>query len=43
VVKIITMLHERDLLPVIIFSFSRRECEAYATDLAKIDFNTGNL
>uniref|UniRef100_A0A915LC82 Superkiller viralicidic activity 2-like 2 n=1 Tax=Romanomermis culicivorax TaxID=13658 RepID=A0A915LC82_ROMCU len=40
VFKIIQMIMEREFSPVIIFSFSRRECEAYATDLSKLDFNT---
>lgn len=26
--------------PVIVFSFSRRECEAYAMSVAKLDFNS---
>ena len=35
------MIMERKLQPVIIFSFSRRECEALAMDMSKLDFNTG--
>lgn len=31
---------ERKFQPVIVFSFSRRECEQYATAMAKLDFNT---
>lgn len=30
---------ERKFQPVIVFSFSRRECEQYATAMAKLDFN----
>ncbi|XP_065175835.1 exosome RNA helicase MTR4-like [Sycon ciliatum] len=38
--KIIRMIMERSLQPVIIFSFSKKECEAYAMQLSKLDFNT---
>ena len=31
---------ERNFQPVIIFSFSKKECEAYAMNLSKLDFNT---
>lgn len=41
VVKIIRTVKERDMLPCIIFSFSRRECEAYAGCLKDMDFNDG--
>ncbi|VDO26325.1 unnamed protein product [Brugia timori] len=40
VVNIIRTLKERDMIPVIIFSFSRKECEAYATQMTSLDFNT---
>ena len=33
---------ERSLAPVIIFSFSRKECEAYALQTSKLEFNSGN-
>ena len=36
-VKMITM--ERNLDPVIIFSFSKKECEALANQMAALDFN----
>ncbi|VDO33181.1 unnamed protein product [Haemonchus placei] len=39
VVKIIRTIKERDMLPCIIFSFSRKECEAYALSLKDMDFN----
>nr|CDJ94252.1 DNA RNA helicase and DSH domain containing protein [Haemonchus contortus] len=39
VVKIIRTVKERDMLPCIIFSFSRKECEAYALSLKDMDFN----
>merc|ERR1719447_1871362 len=31
---------ERSFAPVIVFSFSKKECEAYALQMAKLDFNT---
>ena len=34
------MIMERKFQPVIIFSFSRRECEQHAMSMAKLDFNT---
>ncbi|XP_037957460.1 exosome RNA helicase MTR4 isoform X2 [Teleopsis dalmanni] len=37
--KILKMVMENKFAPVIIFSFSKRECEAYAMQLAKLDFN----
>ncbi|VDM61003.1 unnamed protein product [Angiostrongylus costaricensis] len=39
VVKIILTIKERSMLPCIIFSFSRKECEAYALSLKNMDFN----
>jgi ATP-dependent RNA helicase DOB1 len=41
VVKIIRTIRERDMLPCIIFSFSRKECEMYATNVKQMDFNDG--
>jgi ATP-dependent RNA helicase DOB1 len=38
--KVVKMIMERNLQPVIVFSFSKRECEAYALQMAKLDFNT---
>lgn len=40
VVKIIRTIKERDMLPCIIFSFSRKECETYAMGLKDLDFTT---
>lgn len=40
VYKIVKMIKERKFQPVIVFSFSRRECEQYATSMSKLDFNT---
>ncbi|CAJ0931950.1 unnamed protein product, partial [Mesorhabditis belari] len=37
--KIVRSLRERDLVPCIVFSFSRKECEAYALALKDMDFN----
>ena len=41
VVNIIRTIKERDLLPCIIFSFSRKDCEAYAAGIKGMDLNTG--
>ncbi|XP_072992192.1 DExH-box ATP-dependent RNA helicase DExH10 isoform X1 [Typha latifolia] len=38
--KIVKMIMERKFQPVIIFSFSRRECEQHAMSMAKLDFNS---
>ncbi|XP_025110622.1 exosome RNA helicase MTR4-like [Pomacea canaliculata] len=38
--KIVKMIMERNFAPVIIFSFSRKECEAYGMQMSKLDFNT---
>ena len=43
VVKIIRTIQEKEMLPCIIFSFSRKECEMHASNIKQIDFNTGNL
>jgi len=37
--KIIKMIMERNFAPVIIFSFSKKECEVYAMQMARLDFN----
>lgn len=39
--KVVRTIMERDLAPVIVFSFSKKECEAYALSMSKLDFNTG--
>lgn len=39
--RIVKMIMEKDLAPVIVFSFSKRECEEYAKQLSKLDFNSG--
>nr|XP_006825596.1 PREDICTED: superkiller viralicidic activity 2-like 2-like [Saccoglossus kowalevskii] len=38
--KIVKMIMERNFSPVIVFSFSKKECEAYAMQMSKIEFNT---
>jgi len=35
------MIMERNLAPVIVFSFSKKDCETYACATAKLDFNSG--
>ncbi|AQK90667.1 DExH-box ATP-dependent RNA helicase DExH10 [Zea mays] len=38
--RIVKMIMERKFQPVIIFSFSRRECEHHAMSMSKLDFST---
>ena len=38
--KIIKMIMEKNFSPVIVFSFSKKECEFYALQMAKLDFNS---
>src|SRR5690606_3514752 len=38
--KIVTLIKENNLDPAIIFSFSKRDCEASALSLSKMDFTT---
>ncbi|KAK9097581.1 hypothetical protein Sjap_023078 [Stephania japonica] len=38
--KIVKMIMEQKFQPVIIFSFSRRECEQHAMSMSKLDFNS---
>ncbi|KAK9931577.1 hypothetical protein M0R45_018849 [Rubus argutus] len=38
--KIVKMIMEKKFQPVIIFSFSRRECEHHAMSMSKLDFNS---
>ncbi|CAG0888197.1 unnamed protein product, partial [Darwinula stevensoni] len=38
--KIVKMVLERNMAPVIVFSFSKRDCELYALNMAKLDFNS---
>ena len=39
--KVIKMAMEHDLAPVIVFSFSKKDCEVYALQMSKLDFNSG--
>lgn len=39
--KIIKMIMERNFQPVIVFSFSRKDCEALAVQMAKMELNDG--
>lgn len=41
VFKIVKMIMEKHYEPVIVFSFSKRECEAHAMAMSKLDFNSG--
>jgi ATP-dependent RNA helicase DOB1 len=41
--RIIKMIMERNYDPVIVFCFSKRECESLALAMAKVDFNDGTL
>ncbi|XP_050666669.1 exosome RNA helicase MTR4 [Leptidea sinapis] len=38
--SIVKMIMEKNFAPVIIFSFSKKHCELYAMQMAKLDFNT---
>lgn len=38
--KIVRLIMTRNLNPVIIFAFSKRECESLAMQMSKLDFNT---
>lgn len=38
--KIIKLIMERGLDPCIIFSFSKKDCETYALQMARLDFNS---
>ncbi|XP_062616496.1 exosome RNA helicase MTR4-like [Saccostrea cucullata] len=38
--KIVKMIMERNFAPVIVFSFSKKDCEAYAMQMSKLDFNS---
>ncbi|UJR27854.1 hypothetical protein I4U23_009119 [Adineta vaga] len=40
VFKIVKMIMERNLAPVIVFSFSKKDCESYACAISKLDFNS---
>lgn len=41
ILRIIRMIMHKNYHPVIVFSFSKRECESNAFQLSKLDFNDG--
>lgn len=41
--NIVKMLMERHMAPIIAFSFSKKECEIYAIQMAKLDFSTSKF
>ncbi|KAL3314343.1 Exosome RNA helicase MTR4 [Cichlidogyrus casuarinus] len=38
--QVVKLVKQRSLEPLIVFSFSKKECEIYALQLAKLDFTT---
>ncbi|VDN10035.1 unnamed protein product [Dibothriocephalus latus] len=40
VVKMVRLVKQRNLEPIIVFSFSKKECEIYALQMTECDFNT---
>lgn len=38
--NIVKMIMERNFAPVIVFSFSKKDCEAYALQMSKLNFNS---
>ena len=38
--KIVRLIMERELDPCIVFSFSKKDCETYAIQMARLDFNS---
>lgn len=41
--KVIKMIMERNFAPVIVFSFSKKDCELFAMQMTKLDFTTSEL
>ena len=41
--KVVKMVMERNFAPVIVFSFSKKDCEVFAMQMTKLDFNTSKL
>lgn len=39
--KIVRMIMERQYDPVIVFSFSKKDCEAHALEMSRLDFTSG--
>jgi len=40
--KLVKMIMERNFAPVIVFSFSKKDCENYAMQMSKLDFTSGD-
>ena len=40
--RIVSTVMERNLDPLIVFSFSKKDCETYALLLAKLDFTSAD-
>jgi ATP-dependent RNA helicase DOB1 len=38
--KIVRLIMDRELDPCIVFSFSKKDCETYALQMARLDFNS---
>ncbi|KAL8562296.1 hypothetical protein ACOMHN_037252 [Nucella lapillus] len=38
--KIVKMIMERNFAPVIVFSFSRKDCESFGMQMSRLDFNS---
>lgn len=38
--KLVTYLQKKELLPVVVFSFSRKKCDECATGMGHIDLTT---
>lgn len=38
--RVVKLVMDRDLDPCIVFSFSKKDCETYALQMAKMDFNS---
>lgn len=41
--KLVKLVMDQHLEPLIVFAFSKKDCEFYALQLAKIDFNEGEF
>ncbi len=41
--KLVKLVMDQHLEPLIVFSFSKKDCEFYAGQLAKMDLNEGEL
>lgn len=41
--KLVKMIMERNFAPVIVFSFSKKDCENFAMQMSKLDFTSGDI